>query len=168
MPPLGLPRPPRFVRREELIENREVLDPLLIDRSVGGEEVERADLPLRLAHQAVFRDFAASVGEVSPGRAGLLLLIEANPGIAQGRLARAVGLDRTTMVGVIHALQAAGFVERRDGADRRSKSIWLTSQGRRRVAELKRRIARHEERIAARLSAAERRRLIALLAKLAP
>ena len=44
---------------------------------------------LRLAQQAVFRDFAASVAELSPGRAGMLLLVEANPGVTQGRLARA-------------------------------------------------------------------------------
>ena len=54
---------------------------------------------LRLAQQAVFRDFAAQVGELSPGRAGMLLLIEANPGVPQGRLAEAVRLDRSTMVG---------------------------------------------------------------------
>ena len=42
---------------------------------------------LRLAQQAVFRDFAASISEVSPGRLGVLLLIEANPGVTQGRAA---------------------------------------------------------------------------------
>jgi hypothetical protein len=30
---------------------------------------------LRLAQQAVFRDFASSVAELSPGRVGILLLI---------------------------------------------------------------------------------------------
>jgi len=34
---------------------------------------------LRVAQQAVFRDFAAQVGELSPGRAGIMLLIEAWP-----------------------------------------------------------------------------------------
>jgi hypothetical protein len=62
---------------------------------------------LRIAQQAVFRDFASSVGEISPGRVGLLLLIEANPGVTQSRLAREVHLDRSTMVGVIHALEGA-------------------------------------------------------------
>ena len=74
---------------------------------------------LRLAQQAVFRDFAASVGEVSPGRAGIVLLIEVNPGVTQGRLAEAVRLDRSTMVGVIDALEERGLVERRRGSDRR-------------------------------------------------
>ena len=60
---------------------------------------------LRLAQQAVFRDYASSVGEVSPGRVGILLLIDANPGVTQSRLARAVHLDRSTMVGVIDTLE---------------------------------------------------------------
>src|SRR5688572_31626652 len=47
---------------------------------------------LRRAQQAVFHDFAASVAEISPGRAGMLLLIDANPGVTQGSLAQAVGL----------------------------------------------------------------------------
>ena len=46
---------------------------------------------LRLAQQAVFRDFAASVSELPPGRVGILLLIDANPGVTQSRLAQAVG-----------------------------------------------------------------------------
>ena len=45
---------------------------------------------LRLAHAAVFRDFEQSVGQlgISPGRAGLLAIVEANPGLAQSRLHR--------------------------------------------------------------------------------
>ena len=64
---------------------------------------------LRLAQQRVFRDFAGNVAAhfpgISPGRAGILLLVEANPGVTQSLLARAVNLDRSTMVGVLHALE---------------------------------------------------------------
>jgi len=121
---------------------------------------------LRIAQQAVFRDFAASVGDVSPGRVGILLLIEANGGVTQSRLARAVHLDRSTMVGVIHALEDRGLVERRRGEDRRTNGLWLTRTGRGVLARLKRRIELHERRIAARLSATERACLIELLEKL--
>ena len=120
---------------------------------------------LRLAQQAVFRDFARVVPEASPGRAGILLLIEANPGVTQTRLAQAVGLDRSTLVGVLHGLQ--GLVERRRGEDRRTNGLWLTRNGRALVASLKRRIRVHERRIGARLSAAERVQLLTLLEKLA-
>jgi DNA-binding MarR family transcriptional regulator len=121
---------------------------------------------LRVAQQALFRDFALAVPDLSPGRAGILLLVEANPGVTQSRLARAVSLDRSTMVGVLHALEERGLVERRRGEDRRTNGLWLTEHGRAQVGRLKRRIRQHERRVAARLSSAERAELIALLEKL--
>ena len=122
---------------------------------------------LRLAQQAVFRDFGATVSELSPGRVGILLLIEANPGVTQSRLAHAVGLDRSTLVGVLHALQGRELLERRRGEDRRTNGLWLTRSGRALVAGLKRRIRAHERRVAAALTAKERGQLLALLEKLA-
>jgi DNA-binding MarR family transcriptional regulator len=122
---------------------------------------------LRLAQQAVFRDFASSVGELSPGRVGILLLLEANPGVAQGRLAQAVSLDRSTMVGIVDMLEERGLIARRRGEDRRTNGLWLTEEGRALVARLKRRIQAHERRVAARLTARERAQLLALLEKLA-
>ena len=122
---------------------------------------------LRLAQQAVFRDFGKSVSDIPPGRVGILLLIDANPGVTQSRLAHAVGLDRSTMVGVLHALEARALLERRRGADRRTNGLWLTAGGRKLVASLKRRIRIHERRVAARLMVEEREQLLALLEKLA-
>jgi DNA-binding MarR family transcriptional regulator len=122
---------------------------------------------LRLAQQALFRDFAATVADLSPGRVGILLLIDANPGVTQSRLAQAVSLERSTMVGVLHLLQGRGLVERRRGEDRRTNGLWLTAEGRALVSRLKRRIQLHERRVAARLSTAEREQLIGLLEKLA-
>jgi DNA-binding MarR family transcriptional regulator len=121
---------------------------------------------LRLAQQAVFRDFASSVAELSPGRVGILLLLEANPGVTQSRLAHAVSLERSTMVGVVDMLQERGLIERRRGEDRRTNGLWLTTQGRTLVARLKRRIQMHERRVAARLTPEERAQLIGLLEKL--
>ena len=122
---------------------------------------------LRLAQQAVFRDFGATVSELPPGRVGILLLIEANPGVTQSRLAQAVGLDRSTLVGVLHALQARDLLERRRGQDRRTNGLWLTRSGHTLVAGLKRRIRAHERRVAAALTAEEREQLLLLLKKLA-
>jgi DNA-binding MarR family transcriptional regulator len=122
---------------------------------------------LRVAQQTVFRDFAESVGELSPGRAGMLLLIEANPGVPQGRLAEAVRLDRSTMVGVVDSLEDRGLIERRRGTDRRTNGLWLTRAGKVLATRLRRRIEQHEDRVAARLSGAERAQLLALLEKLA-
>jgi len=143
-------------------------------RAVGADRLELGPLPdllgyqLRLAQLAVFRDFERSAGGlgVSPGRFGLLALVEANPGVSQSRLAHAVGLDRSTMVAVLDQLEDRGLVERRAGPDRRTNGLWLTRDGRRVVAQLKRRIGEHEARIAARLSAKERETLLALLRRL--
>lgn len=121
---------------------------------------------LRLAQQAVFRDFASSIAELSPGRVGILLLLDANPGVTQSRLAQAVSLERSTMVGVVDVLEGRGLIERRRGEDRRTNGLWLTAEGRTAVNRLKRRIQMHERRIAARLSAEEREQLIGLLEKL--
>ena len=121
---------------------------------------------LRLAQQAVFRDFAASVQGLSPGRVGLLITIDANPGITQSRLAEAASRDRSTMVGVLDQLEGRGLIERRRGVDRRTNGLWLTRGGRVLLAKALRAIDRHERRIAARLSAPERRQLLDLLAKI--
>ena len=119
-----------------------------------------------MAQQAVFRDFASSVAELSPGRVGILLLLEANPGVTQSRLARAVSLDRSTMVGVVDMLESRRLIERRKGQDRRTNGLWLTKEGKALVTRLKRRILKHERRVAARLSDLERAQLLALLEKL--
>lgn len=122
---------------------------------------------LRLAQQAVFQDFAASVPGLSPGRVGMLLLVEANPGVTQSRLAQAVRRDRSTMVGVLDQLEAKGLIERRRGKDRRTNGLWLTRAGRNRLAGAKRAIEAHEKRVAARLSPTERSRLLELLERIA-
>ena len=121
---------------------------------------------LRLAQQAVFRDFAASVQGLSPGRVGLLILIDSNPGVTQSRLAEAAERDRSTMVGVLDQLEARGLVERRRGTDRRTNGLWLTRAGRGLLGRALRGITRHERRIASQLSAAERRQLLGLLERI--
>ena len=121
---------------------------------------------LRLAQQAAFRDFAACVQGLSPGRVGLLIYIDVNPGVTQSRLAEAAERDRSTMVGVLDQLESRGLIERRRGEDRRTNGLWLTRAGRTLLARARRGIARHEKRIAARLSAAERRQLLELLGRI--
>jgi len=71
------------------------------------------------------------------------------------------------MVGVVDSLEGRGLIERRRGADRRTNGLWLTSPGRTFALRLRRRIERHERRLAARLTDAERAQLLFLLGKLA-
>ena len=57
----------------------------------------------------------------------------AEPNIAA--LARATGLDRSTLGRNLRLLAAAGFVRLEEGADRRTRLIGVTSEGERVVAE---------------------------------
>ena len=141
-------------------------------KDLAGSALDAGALPellgyrLRLAQQAVFRDYAASVQGLSPGRVGLLITIDANPGVTQSRLAEAVDRDRSTMVAVLDQLEARGLIERRRGADRRTNGLWMTRGGRQLLARALRGISRHEQRVASRLSPAERRQLLELLGKI--
>lgn len=126
---------------------------------------------LRLAQVAMFRDFRKSLGDydITPGLFGVLVLIEANAGMKQTALARAIHLDRSTVVNVIDNLERMELVERRpvDG-DRRSKALFLTPKGRTQLQKLKRLVAEHEQRLARNLGPAERAQLVDLLARIFP
>jgi DNA-binding MarR family transcriptional regulator len=124
---------------------------------------------LRLAQRAIFADFAERVGagDISPGLFGILVVIEANPGLKQQRLAEAVHLDRSTVVSVIDKLEARGLVQRR-AADRRSNGLFLTANGSALLKTLKRKVVVHERRLAANLERGERQELSRLLARILP
>lgn len=144
-----------------------------IKKRSGTEALRQGALPrligyrLRLAQQAVFRDFAEMVHGLSPGRLGVLVLIDANPGLTQSRLAEAVRRDRSTMVAVLDELEARGLIARRKGEDRRTNGLWLTRSGKTFLAGVMRRVYAHERRFAARLSAREQAQLFKLLERLA-
>ena len=124
---------------------------------------------LRRAQSVVFDDFLRTMAaqRIAPGQFGVLVLIAANPGLSQSALARAVGVERSTMVGVIDRLQARGLVERRrSAADRRSYALGLSAAGRRLLARLKPMVRRHEKRATLRLDDAEKATLIGLLRRL--
>jgi DNA-binding MarR family transcriptional regulator len=125
---------------------------------------------LRRAQVTVFNDFVRTMAEekITPGQFGVLTLIRANPGLTQSALARAVGIERSTMVAVIDALEGRTLVERQAApADRRSYALILTADGERLLERLNPLVLGHEERIARDLNAAERRTLIALLDRIA-
>ncbi|HEY8553164.1 MAG TPA: MarR family transcriptional regulator [Burkholderiales bacterium] len=126
---------------------------------------------LRLAQIAIFKDFKQSVGKdgITPGLFGVLVLIEANAGMKQTELARAVHLDRSTVVNVIDNLERMKLVERRAvEGDRRSRALYLTPQGKARLQKLKREVLEHERRLARHLSPAEREQLVDLLGRIFP
>jgi DNA-binding MarR family transcriptional regulator len=140
------------------------------------ESLDRGLLPsllgygLRRTQSAVFADFAitfAHAGEtLTPGEFGLLVLVERNAGLSQMALARALGIDRSTLVPILDRLQARDLlVRRRSPTDGRTHALALTQFGRKALARFSRLVRVHEKRILSRLSAAETRTLIELLEK---
>lgn len=125
---------------------------------------------LRRTQSAVFADFAATfahAGEaLTPGEFGLLVLVERNAGLSQMALARALGIDRSTLVPILDRLQARDLLVRhRSPTDGRTHALALTPFGRKALARFGRLVRAHEKRILAGLSAAETRTLIDLLDK---
>lgn len=125
---------------------------------------------LRRTQSAVFADFAgtfAAAGEaLTPGEFGLLVLVDRNAGLSQMALARALGIDRSTLVPILNRLQARGLLVRRASpSDGRTHALGLTSAGEKALATFARLVKVHEKRIASGLSATEARTLIELLEK---
>jgi DNA-binding MarR family transcriptional regulator len=81
-------------------------------------------------------------------------------------LARALGIDRSTLVPILDRLQARGLLLRhRSPTDGRTHALALTSSGEKALGRFARLVKSHEKRIAAGLSSAETRTLIELLEK---
>lgn len=125
---------------------------------------------LRRTQSAVFSDFAATFSTagaaLTPGEFGLLVLVERNAGLSQMTLARALGIDRSTLVPILDRLQSRGLlVRRRSPTDGRTHALALTPAGDKALVCFTGLVRAHEKRIASRLSTAETLRLIGLLEK---
>jgi DNA-binding MarR family transcriptional regulator len=102
---------------------------------------------------------------VSP-RAHCVLSTALQGEYSQTALAHAIGLDKTTMVVTIDALEKAGLVERRMSShDRRARVIAVTEAGRQKVAEGEAIVARVQEAVLETLGA-EREGFMAALRQL--
>ena len=124
---------------------------------------------LRRAQIATFQHFAATVGKsgVTPGWFGLMVIVANNTGLSQTRLARALGVDGSTMVAMIDRLEENGWLQRRRSAvDRRTHALHLTDAGTELLAQLAPQVEAHEAELAQRLSGDEKATLLALLAKI--
>lgn len=88
---------------------------------------------LRRAQVAAFGHFTGGMKEdkITPGQFGVLALIVSNDGISQSAVARALGVERSTMVAIIDGLQDRGLVIREPSKiDRRSNALRLSDKGR--------------------------------------
>jgi DNA-binding MarR family transcriptional regulator len=125
---------------------------------------------VRRAQMRVFQDFAAAMDALglTPGQLGALLLIEANQGLSQTQLGAALGIDRSSVVPLLDRLETLDLIRRTPHAsDRRTHALALTDNGAALIRRLLPALEAHERRIAADLSASERRLLMQLLDRVA-
>lgn len=126
---------------------------------------------LRRAQIRVFQDFARSLAgvDLTPGHFGILVVLSRNPGISQTALAKAVGVERSTLGEVIEKLDARKLVQRQPApGDRRSRAVRLSPRGERLLDQAIPLVRAHEDGIARDLGGDERKRLLDLLGRIAP
>lgn len=120
-----------------------------------------------LALEELHEDHLAPWGITARELGVLIFLADSEPG-SQQQAAQRLGVDRTTMVGLLDGLEGKGLVARRpDTADRRRNVVELTDAGRSTLAQATRGSDDAEAQLLADLSAADARRLRELLAQIA-
>ena len=116
-----------------------------------------------------WRQYVAAIGEnkIRPGLFSLLVLVGANPGIAQIELGTHLGIDKASIVALLDRLEKVGLLNRlRSTRDRRRQGIFLTDQG---TAELKSLISQAsvlERQLATRYTRAEFEQFLGFLNRL--
>jgi MarR family transcriptional regulator, lower aerobic nicotinate degradation pathway regulator len=123
---------------------------------------------LRRVANASFDRFSHVAGEygLHPMHFGMLVIVDADGPVSQTELVRRTGVDASTMVARIDALEAQGLVARqRSSEDRRSNEVTLTPEGKRVLEEVRTRAAEVGDEIFGALTTDERKQLHELLAK---
>jgi DNA-binding MarR family transcriptional regulator len=121
---------------------------------------------LRRAQGAAHRDYLASVGELrlTQKQTAVMWLVEGNPGVAQGTIGAALGMDRATMMALVDRLEGRGLLRRsRSRTDARRRELHTTPAGSRLMARVRARVGEHERRMQALFSERELRLLRRLL-----
>lgn len=121
---------------------------------------------IRRAQISIYKDFDASVMDLTPPLFAAMVLIDANPGINQSRLGAVMGVNRATTMVLIDRLVAKKLVRRvASPTDRRANALALTDAGARRLGEAAAEVRAHDTRIAKNLTKKELATLRALLKK---
>jgi DNA-binding MarR family transcriptional regulator len=119
-----------------------------------------------VALEDLHAEHLAPVG-VSGRELAVLLLLDGRDPASQQQAAGRLGVDRTTMVGLIDGLEAKGLVARRaDAGDRRRNVLELTGDGRTALVRAVRASDEAERQLLAELDDAESAQLRTLLTRL--
>lgn len=156
------PKSPVGVMTGTIRTNSRELSPGLLPQILGYH--------LRRTQVAIFEHFSTTVGkeiDITPGLFGMLQVIAANPGLAQSRLAEAMGVNRSTIVKVVDRLERRGLIIREPSpTDSRSRRLLLAKGARAALQRMERLVLEHEKEFTAVLSTSELEVLIELLERL--
>lgn len=124
---------------------------------------------VRRAFAVIGNDFARALAETGIRQVlfGILSIVGANPGINQGAVGRALGIQRANMVSLINELVDRGLIDRITAEDdRRAFALTLTADGEAIAADCLRRIREHENGLLIDFSPDERETLISLIRRI--
>ena len=125
--------------------------------------LKRALLDLEDLHAELLAPSGVNVRELA-----VLLLLDGHGPESQQQAAARLGVDRTTMVGLLDGLESRGLLARRaDPADRRRNVVVLTDAGRHALAEARVASDEAERRLLSGLDTADALRLRELLSQVA-
>lgn len=137
---------------------RDPVTPVSLDQLPGHQ--------IRRLHQIAVAIFLQEVegSGITPVQFGALQAVADRPGIDQRTLARTIGLDTSTVAGVVDRLESRGLMRRNASPDdRRVRLLTATPEGLATLAGLVPGMLRAQERILAPLTAPERRQFLRML-----
>lgn len=139
----------------------------LVDKSVAdlGELGRQTGYLLRRASTTYTTHWmlstrATSIADLTPVQAGMLILIEENPGLAQIELARLLNVEGPTLWALVARLRKRGFVQRyRQPGDKRAFALHLTKLGKHALVQTTALLADHQEVLLRHLTSSQRQAL---------
>ena len=145
-------------KRHKTAKNLPAVVPPPLD-ALPGHQIRR----LQQIAVAIFLQETSATGFTSVQYAALQAIVN-HPTIDQRSLASLVGLDTSTLAGVVERLESRGLIERKPSPeDRRAKQMSPTPLGLRTLAEAIPAMLRAQERILAPLSKSDRKKFMQLL-----
>ena len=158
------PRPPRKrqIATEDNSTTKQITQIVDLDGLTGhlGYFIRRAQI-------WVFEDFIRTLAavDIRPAQYSVLTVIDANPGLTQMAVSKALGIERAHLVHLLNGLEARKFVQRRASkTDRRSHALYLTIKGRDALVRIKALAREHEQHLTERVGFENRQVLLSSLA----
>ncbi len=105
--------------------------------------------------------------QITPVQAGILVLIDENPGISLAEVAHILDVEAPTLVKSVSKLREARFITKKERtSERRAYSLNLSDNARTVLGEIEVRLKRRDDKVLAALSKKERKLFITLLQRI--